>query len=176
VGNVEAKPRPNVEVNRRAEGTSELNRRLGDGEKGNWALERCGVAGDYGWGCAGKQARRKASAMRPRSVQMAEQQASNRTAPPEPEEVERPEARARPNVEVNRRAEGTSELNRRLGDGEKGNWALERCGVAGDYGRGLAGKQGLCACVAPRRPSSRTAAKRRCRSPREWNGRSQSEA
>jgi len=34
------------------------------------------------------------------------------------------EARARPNVEVNRRAEGTSELNRRLGDGVKGNWAL----------------------------------------------------
>jgi len=33
-------------------------------------------------------------------------------------------ARARPNVEVNRRAEGTSELNRRLGDGVKGNWAL----------------------------------------------------
>ena len=35
--------RPNVEVNRRAEGTSELNRRLGDGEKGDWALERCGA-------------------------------------------------------------------------------------------------------------------------------------
>ncbi len=51
------------------------------------------------------------------------------------------EARARPNVEVNRRAEGTSELNPRLGDGEKGSWALERCGAAGDYGRGLAGKQ-----------------------------------
>jgi len=50
------------------------------------------------------------------------------------------EARARPNVEVNRRAEGTSELNRRLGDGAKGDWALERCGVAGDYGRSLAGK------------------------------------
>ena len=45
------------------------------------------------------------------------------------------------NVEVNRRAEGTSELNRRLGDGVKGAVALERCGVAGDYGRGLAGKQ-----------------------------------
>ena len=51
------------------------------------------------------------------------------------------EAKARPNVEVNRRAEGTSELNRRLGDGVKGDWALERCGAAGDYGRGLAGKQ-----------------------------------
>ena len=55
------------------------------------------------------------------------------------------EASVRPNVEVNRRAEGTSELNRRLGDGEKGDWALERCGVAGDYGRGLAGKQARCA-------------------------------
>ncbi|MBS3976044.1 MAG: hypothetical protein KGZ75_04860 [Syntrophomonadaceae bacterium] len=54
------------------------------------------------------------------------------------------EAKPRPNVEVNRRAEGTSELNRRLGDGEKGNWALERCGVAGDYGRGLGGKQAWC--------------------------------
>jgi len=55
------------------------------------------------------------------------------------------EARARPNVEVNRRAEGTSELNRRLGAGVKGAVALERCGVAGDYGRGLAGKQARCA-------------------------------
>jgi len=54
------------------------------------------------------------------------------------------EARARPNVEVNRRAEGTSELNRRLGAGAKGDWALERCGAAGDYGRGLAGKQARC--------------------------------
>jgi len=44
------------------------------------------------------------------------------------------EARARPNVEVNRRAEGTSELNRRLGAVEKGSATLERCGVAGDYG------------------------------------------
>ena len=44
------------------------------------------------------------------------------------------EARARPNVEVNRQAEGTSELNRRLGDGVKGAGALERCGAAGDYG------------------------------------------
>jgi len=50
-------------------------------------------------------------------------------------------ARARPNVEVNRRAEGTSELNRRLGDVEKGAGALECCGTVGDYGRGLAGKQ-----------------------------------
>ena len=45
----EARARPNVEVNRRAEGTSELNRRLGDGVKGAVALVRCGVAGDYGW-------------------------------------------------------------------------------------------------------------------------------
>jgi len=67
------------------------------------------------------------------------------------------EARARPNVEVNRRAEGTSELNRRLGAGEKGDWALVRCGVAGDYGRGLAGKQARCTCDFPRRPSSRPA-------------------
>ena len=36
------------------------------------------------------------------------------------------------NVEVNRRAEGTSELNRRLGAGGKGAAALERCGVAGE--------------------------------------------
>ena len=55
-GAAEARARPNVEVNRRAEGTSELNRRLGDGAKGAGALERCGAAGDYGWGCAGKQA------------------------------------------------------------------------------------------------------------------------
>ena len=54
-------------------------------------------------------------------------------------------ARARPNVEVNRRAEGTSELNRRLGAGVKGAAALERCGVAGDYGRGCEGTQALCA-------------------------------
>ena len=46
-----------------------------------------------------------------------------------------------PNVEVNRRAEGTSELNRRLGDGAKGDWALVRCGAARNYGRSLAGKQ-----------------------------------
>ena len=39
-------------------------------------------------------------------------------------------ARARPNVEANRRAEGTSELNRRLGAVEKGAAALGRCGVA----------------------------------------------
>ena len=57
----EARARPNVEVNRRAEGTSELNRRLGAGVKGDWALEHCDVAGDYGWSLAGKQARRKAS-------------------------------------------------------------------------------------------------------------------
>jgi len=60
------------------------------------------------------------------------------------------EARTRPNVEVNRRAEGTSELNRRLGDVEKGDAALERCGVAGDYGRGLTVKQAQCARAAPR--------------------------
>jgi len=59
------------------------------------------------------------------------------------------EARARPNVEVNRRAEGTSELNRRLGAVEKGAAALERCGFAGDYGRGLAGTQARCAFAVP---------------------------
>jgi len=48
--------RPNVEVNRRAEGTSELNRRLGAVEEGAAALEYCVAAGDYGWGLAGKQA------------------------------------------------------------------------------------------------------------------------
>jgi len=48
---------PNVEVNRRAEGTSELNRRLGAVGKGAEALECCGVAGDYGWGLTEKQAR-----------------------------------------------------------------------------------------------------------------------
>jgi len=42
------RPASIVEVNRQAEGTSELNRRLGDGVKGAGALERCGAAGDYG--------------------------------------------------------------------------------------------------------------------------------
>ena len=91
------------------------------------------------------------------------------------------EARARPNVEVNRRAEGTSELNRRLGAGAKGDWALERCGVAGDYGRCCAGKQArwnasLMCLNVPRRPSSRPASGQRRRSARMLNGRSQSEA
>ena len=63
------------------------------------------------------------------------------------------EASARPNVEVNRRAEGTSELNRRLGAVEKGAAACARCGVAGDYGRSLAGKQARCA----QRPESQAA-------------------
>ena len=71
-------------------------------------------------------------------------------------------ARARPNVKVNRRAEGTSELNRRLGDGVKGDWALERCGVAGDCGLGLAGKQAQCVCSVSRRPSSRPATGLEC--------------
>jgi len=140
-GTAEAKARPNVEVNRRAEGTSELNRRLGAVEKGDWVLERCGVAGDYGRGRAGRQARRKASSVCPSSAQMAKQRACNRAVPPEPRGGGTAEARARPNVEVNRRAEGTSELNRRLGAVEKGDWALVCCGVAGDYGRSLAGTQ-----------------------------------
>ena len=62
--------------------------------------------------------------------------------------MEWPKARARPNVEVNRRAEGTSELNRRLGAVEKGAAALERCGAAGDYDRGWAGWQAACCAVA----------------------------
>ena len=91
------------------------------------------------------------------------------------------EARARPNVEVNRRAEGTSELNRRLGAGVKGAAALERCGFAGDYGWSLAEKQArwnassMCLNV-PRRSSSRPATGQRRRSTRRWIGRSQSEA
>ena len=87
-GAAKARARPNVEVNRRAEGTSELNRRLGDGAKGDWALERCGVAGDYGRGCAGKQTRRKASSMCLCRSTKAKQQASNPESPPEREEVE----------------------------------------------------------------------------------------
>ena len=226
--------------NRRAEGTSELNRRLGDGVKGDWALERCGAAGDYGRGCGGKQARcagrwadwgaagqQPSSAAGARGSGTAEARARpnvevmvrrvtgpwNAAALPEImagalQESKRcvpvpfsegravgqqpgsvagargggtAEARARPNVEVNRRAEGTSELNLRLGAGAKGDWALERCGVAGDYGRGLAGKRArwnassMCLNV-PRRPSSRPATAPRRRSTRRWNGRSQSEA
>ena len=46
-----------------------------------------------------------------------------------------------------------TELNRRLGDGVKGDWALVRCGAAGDYGRGCGGKQALCA----QRPESQAA-------------------
>jgi len=59
------------------------------------ALERCGFAGDYGRGLAGKQARQKASAVCPfrftKAEQQAsnrEQQASNREASPEHAEVE----------------------------------------------------------------------------------------
>jgi len=77
-----------------------------------------------------------------------------------------------PNVEVNRRAEGTSELNRRLGAGAKGAVALERCGVAGDYGWSWAGKQARCAWTF----HEGQAAGQRRRSARRRNGRSQSEA
>ena len=90
-GAAEARARPNVEVNRRAEGTSELNRRLGAGVKGAVALERCGVAGDYRLGLAGKQAQWKASSMCMFRFTKAEQQASNQAALPESEEVERQE-------------------------------------------------------------------------------------
>ena len=68
--------RPNVEVNRRAEGTSELNRRLGDGAKGDWALERCGVAGDYGRGCARKANAEEGKLDVPERSTKAEQQAT----------------------------------------------------------------------------------------------------
>ena len=94
--------RPNVEVNRRAEGTSELNRRLGAVGKGAATLERCGDAGDYGGGLARKQAENAARAVPgwqsskprmgaecPNRTQMAEQQAGNREAQPEAEGVER---------------------------------------------------------------------------------------
>uniref|UniRef100_UPI0019D6D162 hypothetical protein n=1 Tax=Serpentinimonas barnesii TaxID=1458427 RepID=UPI0019D6D162 len=123
-----------VEVNRRAEGTSELNRRLGAVDKGAVALERCGVAGDYGRGLAGKQAR---CARTFTEGQAAGQQLGSVAGARGGGTAE---ARARPNVEVNRRAEGTSELNRRLGAVEKSAAALECCGVAGDYGLNLAGR------------------------------------
>ena len=79
----------------------------------------------------------------------------------------------RPNVEVNRRAEGTSELNRRLGAVGKGVPALECCGVAEDYGCGWAGKQARCACFVSRRPSSRPATKQRRRSAGAWSAETQ---
>ena len=94
--------RPNVEVNRRAEGTSELNRRLGAVGKGAATLERCGDAGDYGGGLARKQAENAARAVpgwqssKPRMgaeclsrARIAEQQASSQAASPEHAEVER---------------------------------------------------------------------------------------
>ena len=83
-GTAGARARPNVEVNRRAEGTSELNRRLGAGVKGDWALERCGAAGDYG------RAVQESKRCVP-SAQKAKQQASNLAAPPEHAEVEQQE-------------------------------------------------------------------------------------
>ena len=151
-GTAEARARPNVEVNRRAEGTSELNRRLGAVEKGAVSLERCGAAGDYGRGLAGKQARRACVVPRRPSSRPATEQ--RRRSP----RVWYVEVKPRPNVEVNRRAEGTSGLNRRLGAGVKGDWALDCCGAAGDYGWGGGGKQARCTCFVSRRPSSRTAA------------------
>ena len=60
-------------------------------EKGDAALERCGAAGDYGWGFAGNQGRRKPSSMCMFRFTKAEQQASNQAALPESEEVERQE-------------------------------------------------------------------------------------
>jgi len=119
--------------------------------KGAAALERCGVAGDYGRGLAVKQAQ---SAWRWADRGVTGQQ-PDRAAGARGSGTA--EAKARPNVEVNRRAEGTSGLNRRLGAVEKGAAALERCGAAGDYGWGLGGKQARCACSVSRRPSSRPA-------------------
>ena len=125
--------RPATGLSRRS--ARKWNRRLGAVEQGAAALECCGAAGDYGRGLAGKQVRcagrwadRGAAGQQPGSAAGA--RGSGAAG-----------ARARPNVEVNRRAEGTSELNRRLGDGEKGAVALERCGFAGDYGLDLAGRQ-----------------------------------
>ena len=129
------KPNRGLTFNRRAEGTSELNSSLGAGGKGAGALERCGFAGDFGRSLAGRQARcarvvRRWQSSRPANGQHCRSARAWNV-----------EARARPNVEVNRRAEGTSELNRRLGAVVQGAAALECCGAAGDYGRGLAGKQ-----------------------------------
>jgi len=88
------------------------------------------------------------------------------------------EARARPNVEVNRRAEGASELNRRLGAVEKGAGALERCSAAVPPGI-MAGTEQ----ESKRRSisgqwadpgSSRPATGQHCRSASEWSVKSQS--
>ena len=72
----------------------------------------------------------------------------------------------RSNVEVNRRAEGKSKSNRRLGGVGKGAAALERCGVAEDYGWSLAGKQAKSACATPKWQSSRPETGEHCRSAR----------
>jgi len=162
-GTAEAKARPNVEVNRRAEGTSELNRRLGDGVKGAAALERCGVAGDYDLGWAGWQAACCAAALQESKHCVPVSFHETKAAGQQPGSVAGARgsgaagAKARPNVEVNRRAEGTSELNRRLGAVGQGAAALERCGVAGVYGRGCAGRRAQCAHVVRRWQSSRPA-------------------
>ena len=140
-GTAEARTRPNVEVNRRAEGTSELNRRLGAVEKGAAALERCGAAGDYGRGGGGRQAKDAARTIPRRPSSRPATRKRSRSAMRWSWETQ-----PRPNVEVNRRAEGTSELNRRLGAVEKGAAALERCGADGDYGWGCGGTQALWHC------------------------------
>jgi len=98
------------EVNRRAEGTSELNRRLGGG------AECCYLRPLRCWRLWPGQCQ-KASAKCPLCSLNAEQQADNREAPPEHAEVERKKPERGLTYEVNRRAEGTSELNRRLGCG-----------------------------------------------------------
>ncbi|MBS3976045.1 MAG: hypothetical protein KGZ75_04865 [Syntrophomonadaceae bacterium] len=72
--------RPNVEVNRRVEGTPELSRRLGAVEKGAAALRHCPRL----W----PRTCRKASAVCLCRFTKAEQQDSNREAQPEREAVE----------------------------------------------------------------------------------------
>ena len=60
------------------------------------------------------------------------------------------------NVEINLRDEGTSGLNSRLGAAGQGDAALKRCELAGDYGRGLAGRQAENAArTVPRWQSSK---------------------
>ena len=108
-GTAEARARPNVEVNRRAEGTSELNRRLGAGVKG---------AGPWN---AAALPEIMAEVVQESKLDMPVLFHEGRAAGEQESSAAgargggTAEARTRPNVEVNRRAEGTSELNRRLG-------------------------------------------------------------
>ena len=56
--------------------------------------------------------------------QTGEQQVCNQAAPPEREEVERQEPERGLTLRLTGGLQRSSELNRRLGDGVKGNWAL----------------------------------------------------